>query len=140
MALTNSINERWTDRDLGGVTQGVLTAEDTDARTMSFQFYDRAGRDMQRMVSGIGYISSDPTGATLEAASSTLSVAAGTDGVVGSLSASNVAGLTIFKWTTEADGDLDITVTQTSGADLHYINLCLPNGDIFTSTVLTFAA
>lgn len=140
MAVTNSVNERWTDRDLGGVIQGVLTAEDTDARTMSFQFVDRAGREMQKMVSGIGYISSDPTGATLEPASATLSIAAGTDGELSSLSASNVVGLQVFVWTTEADGDLDITVTQTSGADLHYINLCLPNGDIFTSTVLTFAA
>jgi hypothetical protein len=112
----------------------TIGAEAADAITVNIQLTDARGNDLAVRGSVFAYLSSDATGDTIEAASATLSVAGGTDGIYYEVATDNRYWLI-----SEADGDIDIVVTQTDG-DTHYLNLVMPNGSIVTSGALTFAA
>ena len=59
---------------------------------------------------------------------------AGTDGVVVAETRADVAGIV----TSEADGDIDFTVTVLSGK-VAYLIMVLPDGRLVASDVLTYA-
>ena len=63
------------------------------------------------------------------------SVAVGTDGLAIPL----VAGKT-FQLVSEADGDIDLNITLSSGADTWYLVIVTPDGKLHVSDAITFAA
>lgn len=134
-AQVNAINTRFAEDSVGNAVVWNITAEAANARTLKIQFYARNGREMQRPCAVLAYVSSSATGDAIEAASGTLSVAAGTDGALVELSTDN--GYLLIP---EADGDMDVTITQTSGADTHYLVIVMPNGDLIVSPAVDFAA
>ena len=122
------------------VASAVLTvgAEAAEAITVSVQFKDGNGDDMATAVGCIGYLAADAAGQTA-ASSADLTVSAGTDGFVQILIDSDTQNN--FLCTSEADGDLDVTVTDASGGALtNYLVLVLPNGSLAISAAITFAA
>lgn len=137
MTMPNSMNQRFASRDVGGATF-TLDTENTNEITASVQLLDVEGRPMQKRASVYGYLSSDPNGDALEADSSTLTVAAGTDGICIPFGAGDAVGNTAFFLVSEADGDVDVSITQTSGADTFYLVLVMPNGDLVVSQAITF--
>ena len=138
--MQNSMNDRFGVNQLAGARTVSISAEDTNARTISLQAQDREGQDLYARCAFEAYLSSDAVGDALEAASAGLTTVAGTDGIVCARSAGNSLGNTTFLCVTEADGDLDITITETSGANTFYLNVILPDGSIWTSEAITFAA
>jgi len=79
------------------------------------------------------YLSDNANGDTLVAA--TTSLAIGTDGLIIEHIA-NSAGVLI----SEADGDIDVTIGDASGAATYYIVLVMPSGELVVSDAITFAA
>ena len=139
MTMPSAWNNRWEARDVGGASFAIGT-EGTNAITTSIQLLDTEGRAMQKRCSLRGYISSDANGDVIEAVSATLTITLGTDGVIMLGGAANVVGHHDFQIVSESDGDMDLIITQTSGADTHYIVLILPNGDLVVSPAIVFAA
>ena len=139
MGMPNSINQRFASRDVGGATF-TLDAEASNEITVAIQLLDVEGRPMQKRAAVHGYLSSDANGDTLEAVASGLTLAVGTDGIVIVGGATNVLGHHHFMLVSEADGDIDLSITETGGADVFYVVLILPNGDLKVSQAITFAA
>jgi len=138
--MNNELNMRFNGNELGGVRVVAISAEAANARTVSLQFFSKNKKEMTDKVAVTAYISSDANGDALEADSATLSFSAGTDGIVAPLAATDAVGNTVLLLVSEDDGDVDLIITQTSGADTHYVNILLPNGEVFTSQAITFAA
>lgn len=113
----------------------TIGAEASNAITVNIQLTDAQGKDLAIRNAVHAYLSNDATGDTIEAASVGLSVAAGTDGLVIELATDNC-----FLLVSEADGDIDVVVTETTGANTMYLVLVMPDGRIIPSAVLTFAA
>jgi len=82
----------------------------------------------------MAYLSDDANGDSV-AASAPTSVAIGTDGLAIPL----VAGKT-WLLTSEADGDIDLDITLSAGADTWYLVLVMPDGRLVVSEAITFAA
>jgi hypothetical protein len=116
----------------------TVGAEAGEAITVSVQFKNGAGDDMSAACAVMIYFAADDAGQTA-ASSANLSVAAGTDGhvqeVVDSATQNN------YLCTSEADGDLDVVVTDASGgATTNYMVIVLPNGSLAISGAITFVA
>ena len=117
------------------MTVGAETAEKI---IVSCQFKDGNGDDMTHAVGCVGYLSANAAGQAA-ASSANLTVDAGTDGFVQILIDSDTQNN--FLCTSEADGDLDVRVTDASGGALtNYLVLVLPNGSIAVSDAITFAS
>jgi hypothetical protein len=80
------------------------------------------------------YLSDDANGDSVAGTAPT-TVAIGTDGVIMPLIAGKV-----FLLTSEADGDIDINITLSSGADTWYLVLVMPDGTLKVSGAITFAS
>lgn len=105
--------------------------ESSNAITVSFQLYDADGDELSEAGVVGYYTTSDAAGQVPHAAQT--SIAAGTDGAV--LEATSAtAGVAI----SEADGDLDLVVTDT-GTSTVYLHLT-HNGLILVTATLPFAA
>ena len=139
MTMPNSMNRRFAARDVGGATF-TLDSEASNEITVAVQLIDVEGRELQKRACVMAYLSSDVNGDALEAVSATLTLAAGTDGIVALTSAANVTGHSLMMLVSESDGDIDVSITQTSGADTFYLVLIMPNGDLVVSQAITFAA
>lgn len=116
-----------------------IGSEAANAITVAVQLLDEDGNDMVSIQGVKAYLSSDAAGGTLEPDSATLSITAGTDGIAIPLADTDGIGSTAAFLVSEADGDIDVVITQTSGADTHYLNLIMPDGSIVTSGAITFA-
>ena len=112
-------------------------SESTEAITVSCQFKDAAGADMTSARCLRAYLSADSAGQTA-ASSSGLTVTSGTDGLTQvSVDANTINMLWL---TSEADGDVDVVITDASGGTLtNYLNVVTPDGKIHTSGAITFA-
>ena len=112
-------------------------SESTEAITVSCQFKDAAGADMTSARCLKAYLSADSAGQTA-ASSSGLTVTSGTDGLTQvSVDANTINMLWL---TSEADGDVDVVITDASGGSLtNYLNVVTPDGKIHTSGAITFA-
>lgn len=120
----------------------VVGSEGSNAITVTGQLKDASGQDLAAAACLMGYLSSDAAGQVIEPVSATLTITHGEgagDGSVHCFGAANADGHHSFQIVSEADGDFAVKVTQTSGADTHYLNLVMPNGKIVTSEAITFA-
>jgi hypothetical protein len=115
-----------------GAPAFVIGAEAGDIINVSIQLKDIAGADLAVRGALLAYLSDDANGDSV-AATAPDTVAIGTDGVAVPL----VAGK-VFLLTSEADGDIDINITE-DGADTWYLILVMPNGRLAASGAITFA-
>ena len=114
-----------------------VAAEATEAITVSCQFKDAAGDDMTSARCLRAYLSADSAGQTA-ASSSGLTITSGTDGLTQVSVDSNT--INMIWLTSEADGDVDVVVTDASGGTTtNYLNVVTPDGKIHTSGAITFA-
>jgi len=103
-----------------------------DVINVSIQLKDAAGADLAVRGALIAYLSDDANGDSV-AGTAPDTVAIGTDGLAIPL----VAGKA-FQLVSEADGDIDIDITE-DGADTWYLILVLPDGRLVASDAITFA-
>ena len=111
----------------------TIGAEAANVINVGIQLKDK-GLDVAERVSVLAYLSDDANGDSVAGTAPT-SVAIGTDGVAIPL----VAGK-CFLLTSEADGDIDIDITLSAGADTWYLVIVLPDGRLVPSGAITFAA
>lgn len=115
-----------------GTPSFVIGAEAGDVINVAIQLKDSAGTDLAVRGSIFAYLSDDANGDSV-AGSAPDTVAIGTDGVAIPL----VAGKA-FQLVSEADGDIDLNVTE-NGADTWYLILVMPDGRLVASGAITFA-
>lgn len=111
----------------------VVGAEATNAINVTGQVADAAGADMATVTAFKFYLADDSAGLTPSTTAPTGGIAIGTDGALIE-SVNNLSGTVI----TEADGDFDITLTDT-GTPTFYIVVVMPNGSLQISGAITFA-
>lgn len=121
---------------IGGVYGATITVG-ADAGTtapVTIQLTDEDGNDLAVRGAVMAYISDDANGDSV-AGTAPDGVAIGTDGVAIPL----VAGK-CFLLISEADGDIDLTITE-NGADVWYLILVMPaTGKLVASDAITFTA
>lgn len=120
---------------IGTATFGTLTAESGEARTQSIQLKDFAGADLAVKAAVKVYVSTDSAGLEPGDGNATITLTAGTDGAL--ISADESGAMFV----SEADGDLDITLTDGAGAtQTVYLNVITPLGEVISSGAIAFAA
>ena len=113
----------------------TVGAESSDVINVAVQLVDRLnGNEVSERVAMPWYLSTDSAGDAPAGTAPDAGVAIGTDGALIEWTA-NLSGLVI----SEADGDIDIDLEE-SGALTVYLNLVTPDGKIYTSGAITFAA
>jgi len=112
----------------------TVSAEDTNVVTVTIQLLNGLGGERTERTAVLAYLSDDANGDSVVATAPDGGVAIGTDGLAIPLVANKA-----FLLVSEADGDIDLEVTE-SGTDTFYLILVLPNGDLVASDALTFAA
>jgi hypothetical protein len=136
MAITNFLNglamDGYTIPAHATITVG---AENTNVVPVTIQLYaDGDGtEELDNSAAVFMYVADAATGAAITASAPSGGIAIGTDGDYIEL-VSGSAGYLI----SEADGDIDLEVTDNS-ADTFYLVLLLPTGKRIISDVLTFA-
>jgi hypothetical protein len=115
-----------------GATFSIGAESGGDAIVVSIQVTDANGNDINARTAVTAFLLADANGDAFNTASAT--VAAGTDGALATL-VTNKA----YQCITEADGDLDISITI-SGAATKYLAIVLPSGKMVISSVITWAA
>lgn len=105
--------------------------EAADVINVAIQLQDMNGNALSNRGSVLAYISDDANGDSV-AGTAPDTVAIGSDGLAIPL----VAGK-CFLLTSEADGDIDIDITE-NGADTWYLVLVLPHGELVVSSAITF--
>ena len=121
----------------------ITVGEETgDAIIVSIQLKGPSSSDMAVRASILAYLSDDANGDSVVATEPSGAVAIGTDGllipILTGVSASELSK-TIFQLTSEADGDIDISITE-AGAKTLYLVLVMPDGRLVVSDAITFAA
>lgn len=111
----------------------TIGAEAANAIAVSLQLTDADGADVTARQCVYAYVSGNATGDSLSAAPAG-GVAIGTDGMV-----AEVIDNRAFMLTSEADGDIDLTFTDASGAATFYLAVRLANGKLVVSPAITFA-
>ena len=109
----------------------TVGAEAGNVINVAVQLQDMNGNALANRASVLAYLSDDANGDSV-AGTAPDTVAIGTDVLAIPL----VAGK-CFLLTSEADGDIDINVTE-DGADTWYLVLVLPHGPIVVSDAITF--
>jgi hypothetical protein len=109
----------------------TVGAEAGNVINVAVQLQDMNGNALANRASVLAYLSDDANGDSV-AGTAPDTVAIGTDGLAIPL----VAGK-CFLLTSEADGDIDINVTE-DGADTWYLVLVLPHGPLVVSDAITF--
>lgn len=110
-----------------------LGAEASDARTVSIQLKDKNGNNLANRAGVLAYIATDANGDSLHAASGTLSVAGGANGFISELATDNS-----FLLVSEANGTIDVAITETAASQTLYLVLVLPTGQILPSQAIAF--
>jgi hypothetical protein len=111
-----------------------IGAEANDIRVVSVQLKDGAGVDLAARGAVQAYLSNDANGDAIASATPSGAVAAGTDGL---LLPSGGDSKKIFGLVSEADGDIDVSITDTAGST-YYLALILPNGKLAVSGAIAF--
>lgn len=128
--------------ECGSAVLASPTAEAANARTVSVQLNDRAGTAMAaRSVVGM-YLSSDANGDTpIDAIANDVLPTAGTDGAfLGFATDSALADGLLFHMVSEADGDIDVVLTNAADAAITvYLHVVLPGGKLSSSAAIAFA-
>lgn len=120
--------------DIGGQVAGAsitVSAENTNVRTIAIQLRDAQGRDITHRAAVQIAVLADANGDAFVATGGSTGIAVGTDGAL-----LPVVAKKLFLAISEADGDIDLTWTDT-GAEAAYLAVILPNGRMVISAALT---
>lgn len=113
----------------------TVGTEAANAINVAIQLKDRhGGGELGERAGVFAYLSDDAYGNSVAATAPDGGAAIGTDGLAIPLVANKA-----FWLVSEADGDIDITITE-SGADTFYLILVMPDGKLVPSGAITFAA
>ncbi len=112
----------------------VIGAEAANVINVGIQLQDANGADLAVRGSVRAYFSDDANGDSIVATAPSGAVVIGTDGVLYDVGAAKK----VFFLTSEADGDIDINITEV-GVKTLYLVLVLPNGLLKVSGAITFA-
>ena len=110
----------------------TIGSEAANAITVNIQLKDNMD-DISHRASVQAYLSADANGDSITSLA-TPTFTAGTDGVVATL----VSGK-ILQLISEADGDIDLVITYTTGAGTVYLVLVMPDGSLKVSSAIVFA-
>lgn len=111
----------------------TVGAENTNVRAITIQLKDSEGRDINYVESVMLVVYGDANKTSYVGTGGSTGIAIGTDGALLALVAKKV-----FIATSEADGDIDLTWTDT-GTEAAYLGVHLPNGRVVMSSALTNA-
>ena len=111
----------------------TLDTESSNEITVAIQMLDPNGEACGQRVSVPFYLSDDANGDSILAVAVT-TLAAGTDGIY----MEDVAGKA-GRIVSEADGDMDLSITFTGGAKTVYVVLVMPDGSLVVSGAVVFA-
>lgn len=109
----------------------TVGAEVSNVRTIAIQLKDANGDDVDAATVVDAYVLADAAGAAFATTGGSTGIAIGTDGAL-----LTVVAKKAFKLISEADGDIDLTWTDT-GTEAAYLMLVLPNGKQVVSSALT---
>jgi len=111
----------------------TIGTESENAIEVNIQLKDFAGNDLTVAGSVMAWVSSTATGIDPSALSSEIALTGSGDGAV-------LIHLThyLYQLISEADGDIDITITDT-GTTAQYLTLLMPDGRLVVSGSLGFA-
>ena len=109
----------------------TVGAENTNVRAITIQLKDQNGADIDYRQAVDIVVLADANGDAFAATGGSTGIAIGTDGALLAVVAKK-----IFKSISEADGDIDLTWTDT-GTEAAYLGVILPNGQMFISAALT---
>ena len=133
--LTQKIQEETHLRFQGDLRQltAIITvgAEVGNQRAITIQFQSGTGADINYRIAVLVLVLADANGDAFVATGGSTGIAVGTDGALLALVAKKA-----FIAISEADGDLDLTWTDT-GVEAAYLGLLMPNGRLIISTALT---
>lgn len=108
--------------------------EDNDVRAITIQLKDANGNDVDERTVVQAFVLADANGDAIVGTGGSTGIAIGTDGAI----LSTVVAKKHFVLISEADGDIDLTWTDT-GTEAAYLALLLPNGRLVISSALTNA-
>ena len=112
----------------------TVGAENTNVRAIAIQLKVANGNDVTVPTFVKAYVMADATGLAFASTGGSTGIAIGTDGAMLTIVAKQV-----FILTSEADGDIDLTWTDTR-SEAAYLHIELPNGKIVVSAALANAA
>lgn len=111
----------------------TVGAEVSNVRAITIQLKDAKGNDLDEVAPVWAAVFADADAAAFAATGGSTGIAIGTDGA-----ALAVVAKKLFLLTSEADGGIDLTWTDT-GTEAAYLGLILPNGRLVMSDALTNA-
>jgi hypothetical protein len=109
----------------------AVSAENTNVRTIGIQLVDGDGVDLAHRAAVIAVVLADANGDAFVGTGGSTGIAIGTDGALLALVAKKA-----FLLLSEADGDIDLTWTDT-GTEVAYLALFRPDGRFIVSAALT---
>ncbi len=109
----------------------TVGAENTNVRAITIQLKDAQGDDINYVETVEILLFLDAGGLAFAATGGSTGIAIGTDGAL-----LPVVAKKYFKATSEADGDIDLTWTDT-GTEVAFLAVRLPNGRLVFSSALT---
>lgn len=110
-----------------------IGVEAANIKIVSIQLKDQGYTDLRTRGSVMAYLSDDANGDSIAATAPSGTVGAGTDGLAVALVAKKY-----FALTSEADGDIDLSIEEASAATW-YLVLKMPDGSLVVSGAITFA-
>lgn len=116
-------------------SQSTLVPSETNTTTWNVlgTLKDAEGNAVAKRIGVMVYLSDDANGDSLASAGGGFAI--GTNGVLIGVLTTNHA----YELVTEANGVFDIDITE-AGADVYYMIVKMPNGELLASTALTFEA
>ncbi len=119
--------------DAGSVRDASITvgAENTNVRAITIQIKDGAGADIASRQAVMIAVLADANGDAFVGTGGSTGIAIGTDGALLPIVAKK-----LFLAISEADGDIDLTWTDT-GTEAAFLAVILPNGKMIISSALT---
>jgi hypothetical protein len=112
----------------------AVAAEDTNVRAITVQLQDAQGNDIAVRQAVTLAVLADANGDAFAATGGSTGIEIGTDGAL-----LPVVAKKLFVAISEADGDIDLTWTDT-GTEAAYLAVILPTGKMIISAALTNAA
>lgn len=113
----------------------VIGTQAGDVINVGIQLKTSQGEDLGRRACIRAYLSDDANGDSVVATAPSGTVVIGTDGLL--RDEDNTAAKKCFWLTSEADGDIDINITE-AGAKTVYLVLVMPDGSLVVSGAITF--
>ena len=109
----------------------TVGAENTNVRAITIQLKDANGKDIKRRTMVDVVVLADANGDAFASTGGSTGIAIGTDGAL-----LTVVAKKYFKAISEADGDIDLTWTDT-GTEAAYLGVILPTGRMVISSAMT---